>query len=81
MLGFKFAKSRGWIDRCWRSQTTGSATSTRNPTVNGVNGNAKIFRGLAGGPPFNDDKIDRRVTRLGCTWTHCDHDHPATRSF
>ena len=39
MLGFKFANSCGWISRYWRSQTAGSATSTCNTTVNGVNGN------------------------------------------
>ena len=72
MLGFKFTKSCGWIDRCWRSQTTGSATSTRNPTVNGVNGNAKIFRRLARGQTFNKNKIDGGLMKLEGVSTHSD---------
>ena len=72
ILSFKFAKSRGWIARCWRSQTTGSAMGTCNPTVNGVNGNAKIFRRLARGQTFNKNKIDGGLMKLEGVSTHSD---------
>ena len=74
MLGFKFAKSCVWIARCWRSQTTGSVTGTCNPTVNGVNGNAKIFRRLARGQTFKKNKIDGGLTKLGCVLTQSDQE-------
>ena len=74
MLGFKFAKSCGWIARCWRSQSAGSATGTCNPTVNGVNGNAKIFRRLAGRQTFDKNKIDGGLEKLGGVLTHSDQE-------
>jgi len=57
VLGFKFAKSRGWIDRCWRNQTTGSATGNCNPTVNGVNGDGKIFAALRADKPSTRTRL------------------------
>ena len=74
MLGFKFAKSYGWIARCWRSQTTGSATSTYNPTVNDVNRNAKIFRRRARRQAFKKNKIDGGMTKLRCVLTQSDQE-------
>ena len=64
MLGFKFAKSCGWIARYWRSQTTGSATGTCNPTVNSVNGNAKIFRRYADRQTLGQHHTDGRLSKL-----------------
>ena len=46
--------------------------------MNGVNGNAKIFRRLARGQTFNKNKIDGGLTKLGCVLTQSDHE---TRSF
>ena len=61
---------------CWasssRSQPARSATGTCNPTVNGVNGDAKIFRRLAGGQAFNKNKIDGGLTKLEGVLTHSD---------
>ena len=42
------------------------------PTVNGVNGNAKIFRRLARGQAFNKNKVDSELTKLGCVLTQSD---------
>ena len=78
MLGFKFAKSCGWIARYWRSQTTGSATGTCNPTVNSVNGNAKIFRRYADRQTLGQHHTDGRLSKLTGINSHRGHQ---TRSF
>ena len=78
MLGFKFAKSCGWIARYWRSQTTGSATGTCNPTVNSVNGNAKIFRRYADRQTLGQHHTDGRLSKLTGINSHRGHE---TRSF
>ncbi len=59
---------------CWQSQTAGSATSTCNPTANGVNGNAKIFRHLARRQAFKKNKIDGGLTKLRCVLTQSDQE-------
>ena len=78
MLGFKFAKSYGWLARCWRSQTTGSATGTCNATVNSVNGNAKIFRRYADRQTLGQHQTDGRLSKLTGINSHRGHE---TRSF
>ena len=78
MLGFKFAKSCGWIARYWRSQTTGSATGTCNPTVDSVNGNAKIFRRYADRQTLGQHHTDGRLSKLTGINSHRGHE---TRSF